>query len=118
MSTDSAYAVELKGLTFKRGSRAIFDNIDVRIPRGKVTGIMGPSGCGKTTLLADRLPVASFEGEVWVNGQNLPQLSRGDLFDMRKQFGVLFQSGALFTDLDVFENVAFRCACIPSCRKR
>ncbi|MDF5938549.1 ATP-binding cassette domain-containing protein [Pseudomonas aeruginosa] len=51
MSTDSAYAVELKGLTFKRGSRAIFDNIDVRIPRGKVTGIMGPSGCGKTTLL-------------------------------------------------------------------
>lgn len=56
---------------------------------------------------ADRLPVASFEGEVWVNRQNLPQLSRGDLFDMRKQFGVLFQSGALFTDLDVFENVAF-----------
>lgn len=47
MSTDSAYAVELKGLTFKRGSRAIFDNIDVRIPRGKVTGIMGPSGCGR-----------------------------------------------------------------------
>lgn len=47
------------------------------------------------------------KGEVWVNGQNLPQLSRGDLFDMRKQFGVLFQSGALFTDLDVFENVAF-----------
>lgn len=108
MSTDSAYAVELKGLTFKRGSRAIFDNIDVRIPRGKVTGIMGPSGCGKTTLL--RLIASQLrpsKGEVWVNGQNLPQLSRGDLFDMRKQFGVLFQSGALFTDLDVFENVAF-----------
>ncbi|MCY1397986.1 putative phospholipid import ATP-binding protein MlaF [compost metagenome] len=108
MSTDEKYAVELKGVTFKRGQRAIFDNVDIRIPRGKVTGIMGPSGCGKTTLLrliAAQLRPAS--GEVWVNGQNLPQLARGDLFDMRKQFGVLFQSGALFTDLDVFENVAF-----------
>ena len=51
MSVDNAYAVELKGLTFKRGSRSIFNNVDIRIPKGKVTGIMGPSGCGKTTLL-------------------------------------------------------------------
>ena len=73
-----------------------------------MTGVMGPSGCGKTTLL--RLMAAQLKpekGEVWVNGQNLPTLSRGELFDMRKQFGVLFQSGALFTDLNVFENVAF-----------
>ena len=69
---------------------------------------MGPSGCGKTTLL--RLMGAQLRpssGEVWVAGQNLPSLSRSDLFDARKQMGVLFQSGALFTDLDVFENVAF-----------
>lgn len=108
MSADNAYAVELKGLSFKRGARSIFNNVDIRIPRGKVTGIMGPSGCGKTTLL--RLMGAQLRpssGEVWVNGQNLPKLSRGDLFDARKQMGVLFQSGALFTDLDVFENVAF-----------
>ena len=108
MSVDSAYAVELKGVTFKRGSRSIFSNVDIRIPRGKVTGIMGPSGCGKTTLL--RLMGAQLRpssGEVWVAGQNLPTLSRSDLFDARKQMGVLFQSGALFTDLDVFENVAF-----------
>lgn len=108
MSADNAYAVELKGLSFKRGTRSIFNNIDIRIPRGKVTGIMGPSGCGKTTLL--RLMGAQLRptrGEVWVNGQNLPKLSRSDLFDARKQMGVLFQSGALFTDLDVFENVAF-----------
>lgn len=101
-------AVELKGLTFRRGERAIFDNIDLAFPRGKVTGIMGPSGCGKTTLL--RLIAAQLrpeKGEVWVNGVNLPSLGRGALFDMRKQFGVLFQSGALFTDLNVFENVAF-----------
>jgi phospholipid/cholesterol/gamma-HCH transport system ATP-binding protein len=108
MSADNAYAVELKGLSFKRGTRSIFNNVDIRIPRGKVTGIMGPSGCGKTTLL--RLMGAQLRpsaGEVWVNGQNLPALSRSDLFDARKQMGVLFQSGALFTDLDVFENVAF-----------
>ncbi|MCW1244994.1 ATP-binding cassette domain-containing protein [Pseudomonas sp. SAICEU22] len=108
MSADNAYAVELKGLSFKRGTRSIFNDIDIRIPRGKVTGIMGPSGCGKTTLL--RLMGAQLRpsaGEVWVNGQNLPELSRGDLFDARKDMGVLFQSGALFTDLDVFENVAF-----------
>ena len=108
MSVDNAYAVELKGLPFKRGSRRIFNNVDIRIPKGKVTGIMGPSGCGKTTLL--RLMGAQLRpasGEVWVAGQNLPTLSRSDLFDARKQMGVLFQSGALFTDLDVFENVAF-----------
>jgi phospholipid/cholesterol/gamma-HCH transport system ATP-binding protein len=108
MSADHAYAVELKGVSFMRGSRSIFKNVDIRIPRGKVTGIMGPSGSGKTTLL--RLMGAQLRpasGQVLVNGQNLPELSRSDLFDMRKQMGVLFQSGALFTDLDVFENVAF-----------
>ena len=108
MSVENANAVELKGLSFKRGSRCIFNNIDIHIPRGKVTGIMGPSGCGKTTLL--RLIGAQLRpdaGEIWVNGQNLPGLARSELFDMRKQMGVLFQSGALFTDMDVFENVAF-----------
>ncbi len=101
-------AIELKGLGFNRGARKIFDRIDLQVARGKITGIMGPSGAGKTTLL--RLIAAQLKpsaGEVWVNGQNLPALSRADLFDARKQFGVLFQSGALFTDLDVFENVAF-----------
>jgi phospholipid/cholesterol/gamma-HCH transport system ATP-binding protein len=108
MSAEHAYAVELKGVTFKRGARSIFQNVDIRIPRGKVTGIMGPSGSGKTTLL--RLMGAQlrpFSGQVLVNGQDLPRLSRSDLFDARKHMGVLFQSGALFTDLDVFENVAF-----------
>ena len=108
MSADNAYAVELKGVSFKRGTRSIFNNVDIRIPRGKVTGIMGPSGCGKTTLLRLMgMQLRPSSGEVWVNNQNLPTLSRSDLFDARKDMGVLFQSGALFTDLDVFENVAF-----------
>ncbi|MGG2395898.1 ATP-binding cassette domain-containing protein [Pseudomonas sp. SH1-B] len=108
MSAEHEYAIELQGVSFSRGARAIFDSVDIRIPRGKVTGIMGPSGCGKTTLL--RLIAAELRpsaGDVRVSGVSLPKLSRDELFDMRKQMGVLFQSGALFTDLDVFENVAF-----------
>ena len=112
MSADNAYAVELKGVSFKRGTRSIFNNVDIRIPRGKVTGIMGPSGCGKTTLLRLMgMQLRPSNGEVWVNGQNLPTLSRSDLFDARKHMGVLFQSGALFTDLDVFENEIGRASC-------
>ena len=75
MSACNDYAVELKGVTFKRGERSIFDNVDIAIPRGKVTAIMGPSGCGKTTLL--RLIAAQLmpaRGEVWVAGNNLPSL--------------------------------------------
>jgi phospholipid/cholesterol/gamma-HCH transport system ATP-binding protein len=108
MNAEHEYAIELQGVSFQRGARSIFDKVDIRIPRGKVTGIMGPSGCGKTTLL--RLIAAELRpsaGDIRVAGVSLPKLSRDELFDMRKQMGVLFQSGALFTDLDVFENVAF-----------
>ena len=81
MSADNAYAVELKGLTFKRGTRSIFNNVDIRIPRGKVTGIMGPSGCGKTTLLRLMgMPVRPSAGERWAPGPELPPLSPTQLF--------------------------------------
>jgi len=108
MTDSSDYIVDLQQITFRRGSRLIFDGVDIRIPRGKVTGIMGPSGCGKTTLL--RLIGAQLRpdsGAIWVNGQNIPELGREQLFAARKHMGMLFQSGALFTDLSVFENVAF-----------
>lgn len=108
MTDSSDYIVDLKKVTFSRDDRLIFDAVDIRIPRGKVTGIMGPSGCGKTTLL--RLIGAQLRpdsGEVLVNGQNIPQLKREALFEARQHMGMLFQSGALFTDLSVFENVAF-----------
>jgi phospholipid/cholesterol/gamma-HCH transport system ATP-binding protein len=100
--------VKIRGLHFSRGNKVIFDGVDLDIPRGKITAIMGPSGTGKTTLLrliaAQLYPV---KGTIEVDGQNIHQLSRQALYEWRKSIGMLFQSGALFTDLDVFENVAF-----------
>ncbi len=100
--------VTIKNLVFMRGQRKIFDDISLDIQRGKVTAIMGPSGTGKTTLLkliGGQLSPQS--GSVVVNQQNVHQLKRAELFALRKQMGMLFQSGALLTDIDVYENVAF-----------
>ena len=101
-------AVEIRDLCFSRGSNRIFDGVDLDIPRGKVTAIMGPSGTGKTTLL--KLiggQLRPERGTVHVDGENVHALSRGRLFELRKRMGMLFQSGALLTDLSVFDNVAF-----------
>jgi phospholipid/cholesterol/gamma-HCH transport system ATP-binding protein len=100
--------VKVRGVTFKRGNRYIFDNVDIDIPRGRITAIMGPSGCGKTTLL--RLiggQLRPLSGSVVVDGEEVTKLSRRELMRLRKRLGMLFQSGALLTDLDVFDNVAF-----------
>ena len=100
--------VKIRGLRFARGERMIFDGVDIDIPRGKITAIMGPSGTGKTTLLrligGQLRPLA---GSIVVDGQPVPQLKRAALYQLRKRMGMLFQSGALLTDLDVFDNVAF-----------
>lgn len=100
--------VEISNLHFSRNERPIFDGVDIVIPRGKVTAIMGPSGTGKTTLL--RLIGAQLQptkGNVVVEGKVIHQLNRHDLYQARKRMGMLFQSGGLFTHLNVFENVAF-----------
>ncbi|MEY4921659.1 MAG: hypothetical protein RLY17_376 [Pseudomonadota bacterium] len=100
--------IEIRGMSFTRGERSIFADINMTVPRGKVTAIMGPSGIGKTTLL--RLIGGQLTpdiGEIWFDGDNISALSRQRLYDVRKKMSMLFQSGALFTDLTVFENVAF-----------
>ncbi|WP_159655431.1 phospholipid ABC transporter ATP-binding protein MlaF [Vibrio atypicus] len=100
--------VTINHLSFSRGERKIFDDVSLRVPKGKVTAIMGPSGIGKTTLL--RLiggQIYPQLGEIWFDGDNIPSLSRKRLYAARKKMSMLFQSGALFTDLTVFDNVAF-----------
>jgi phospholipid/cholesterol/gamma-HCH transport system ATP-binding protein len=100
--------VDIRDVTFKYGARTILANLSLGIERGKVTAIMGGSGCGKTTLLnliGGRIRPS--QGQVLVDGLNVPDLSKKELFDLRKRMGMLFQTGALLTDLSVFENVAF-----------
>lgn len=100
--------IEIKNLSFSRGERKIFDGLNLTIPQGQVTAIMGPSGTGKTTLLkliAGQLKPDA--GEIWVDGENVHKLRRSKLYQLRRKMGMLFQSGALLTDLNVFDNVAF-----------
>lgn len=100
--------VRIRGLTTVLNGKTIFDALDMDIPRGKVTAIMGPSGTGKTTLLKHITgQMRGDAGQVIVDGQNVPALSREKLFGLREKIGYLFQNSALLTDFDVFENVAF-----------
>ncbi|HYQ99301.1 MAG TPA: ABC transporter ATP-binding protein [Casimicrobiaceae bacterium] len=102
-------AVLLDAVTFGYdAAHTVLDGISMSIPRGKVVAIMGGSGCGKTTifrLIGGQLRPRS--GRVIVGGLSVPDLDRDALFALRRKFGVLFQFGALFTDMTVFENVAF-----------
>ncbi|MGF2684885.1 ATP-binding cassette domain-containing protein [Marinobacter sp. DUT-3] len=100
--------ITLRDVVFTRSGRRIFDGVTLDIPRGRITAIMGPSGTGKTTLL--RLIGGQLKpdsGAITVAGENVPGLKRKALYTLREKMGMLFQSGALFTDLSVFENVAF-----------
>ena len=108
LSIMSGNLIEIQNLTFRRGERLIFDDVSLSIPRGSITAIMGPSGTGKTTLLkligGQEKPEA---GQILIDGQDVVRMSRTELLALRKDIGMLFQASALFTDLSVFENVAF-----------
>ena len=100
--------VDIKNITFKRDERVIYDNISLSIPKGKVTAIMGPSGIGKTTLL--RLmggQIRPESGQILFDGHDIPKLNRAELYDVRKRMSMLFQSGALFSEMTVYDNIAF-----------
>lgn len=102
--------VEIENLTFGySAARQIVSAINLEVPRGKVVALMGGSGCGKTTLL--RLIGGQLRpnaGCVRVDGEVIHQLDQDGLYRMRRRMGMLFQLGALFTDLTVFENIAFQ----------
>ena len=107
-AVDPEVLVEIKDVVFGYGQRKIYDGLTLQIPRGKITAILGPSGTGKTTML--RLiggQLAPESGQVLFDGIDVHKLKRAQLYELRKRMSMLFQSGALFTDLDVFENVAF-----------
>ena len=100
--------VELRDLTFGYAERIILDGLSLQVPKGKVTALMGVSGGGKTTVL--RLIAGQYraqQGEVLFDGQDVTQMRQPELYAARRRMGMLFQFGALFTDMSVFDNVAF-----------
>ena len=108
MADYSENLIEIRDLKFSRGARPIFDGLNLTIKRGEVTALMGPSGTGKTTLL--RLITRQLipqQGAIYVDGVDIATLDQSELYRLRQRFGMLFQNGALLTDLNVFENVAF-----------
>lgn len=102
------YIIKILNMSFKREYKTIFKNISLNIKKEKITAIMGPSGCGKTTLLkliGRQLKVLN--GKILINNQNILKLKRNELYKIRKNIGMLFQTGALFSDISVYENIAF-----------
>ncbi len=107
-TSDRSILVEIHDLDFARGERPVFEGLNLEVRRGQVTAILGGSGTGKTTLLnliGGRLNPDA--GDVIVDGCSVPALTTTALYEIRKSMGMLFQSGALLTDLNVFDNVAF-----------
>lgn len=100
--------VEIRDVAYSVGRREIFSGLNLTVARGRITAIMGPSGTGKTTLL--RLitgQISPSRGQVIVEGKDVSRLSQRELYQLRQRMGMLFQNGALLTDISVFENVAF-----------
>lgn len=103
-----APVARIRGLVTRLGGKTVFDGVDLDIPRGAVVAIMGPSGTGKTTLLRHITgQLRPDRGTVEVFGQDVGKLPAGELYRLRRRMGMLFQNGALLTDLSVFDNVAF-----------
>ena len=100
--------VKITDINFAYDDRAILKGINMEIPRGQLVAIMGNSGCGKTTLL--RLIGGQLKptgGRLLVDGESVPDMNHDELYAMRRRMGMLFQFGALFTDISVYDNVAY-----------
>src|SRR5690349_10960545 len=107
-SENFEYAVRVRGLEKGFGAAKIHRGLNIDIPRGKVTYIMGGSGCGKSLFLKQIMGfVTPDKGTIEINGEQLDSTNRDDLFRIRKHMGILFQNGALFDSLSVYNNVAF-----------
>ena len=100
--------ISVRSLTKSFGSQTILEDITCDIPKGKITLMLGPSGTGKSVFLKHLMGLLKPDrGEIWIDGMNLPSLPSRDLYRVRRKFGVLFQDGALFGSMHVYDNVAF-----------
>ena len=100
--------ISLRGVTKRFGSHTVLEDISFDIPKGKISAIMGPSGTGKSVLLKNIIGLLRPEGgEIWVDGEETVRMGEKDLYRVRRKFGVLFQDGALFGSMNMFDNMAF-----------
>src|ERR687893_639802 len=100
--------ISIKGLTKSFGPQTVLEDITCDIPKGKITLMLGPSGTGKSVFLKHLVGLLKPDrGEIWIDDQNLPSLNEKELYEVRRKFGVLFQDGALFGSMNIYDNVAF-----------
>ena len=107
-ATESEAIISIKGLTKSFGAHTVLEDMSFDIPRGEISAIMGPSGTGKSVLLKHIIGLLKPDrGEVWIDGEEITTMRDRDLMRVRRKFGVLFQDGALFGSLNLFDNIAF-----------
>ncbi|HEV7720461.1 MAG TPA: ATP-binding cassette domain-containing protein [Iamia sp.] len=100
--------IQLRGVTKSFGSHTVLEDISFDIPRNKISAIMGPSGTGKSVLLKNIIGLLRPDrGEIWIDGEETVRMRERDLYRVRRKFGVLFQDGALFGSLNLYDNIAF-----------
>src|ERR687896_459218 len=98
--------ISIKELTKSFGPQTVLEDITLDIPKGKITLMLGPSGTGKSVFLKHLVGLLKPDpGEIWVGDQNIPALSEKELYKVRRKFGVLFQDGALFGSMSIYDNV-------------
>ncbi|GAA4713181.1 ABC transporter ATP-binding protein [Phytohabitans rumicis] len=108
MSTGVGVEVRVDGLTKSFGGQPVWSDVTLTLPAGEISVLLGPSGTGKSVFLKTLVGLLKPDrGDIWIAGQNLPRLSERALYEVRKLFGVLFQDGALFGSMNIFDNVAF-----------
>src|ERR687896_51353 len=105
---DPAVEISIRELTKSFGPQTVLEDITFDVPQGKITLILGPSGTGKSVFLKHLVGLLKPDrGEIWIGDKNIPSLNEKELYEVRRKFGVLFQDGALFGSMTIFDNVAF-----------
>src|SRR2546421_4363252 len=100
--------ISMQGVTKSFGSHTVLEDITFDVPKGRITAILGPSGTGKSVLLKNIIGLLRPEaGQIWVDGEQIVGMREKDIYRIRRKFGVLFQDGALFGSMNLYDNIAF-----------